>query len=313
MDATVATALAEGDFRTALEASVGGPPPVEALALERLGRIDEALALCDAYLATAPGDALALLVKSAVHARRGERMGALEAAQRLAEVSPDRAVAHQLVTSLGGGSFEAPLRGEVVTLFDAYADSFDAHLVEVLGYRGHEAVADALAAAGAGNPPGVIVDLGCGTGLCGPMLRPLARRLIGVDLSSGMLAAARMRGVYDALLEADLLYALATWPDASVDAFAAADVLGYIGALSGVFAEAARVLRPGGHFVFTVEATTKGAWRLGPSRRVAYTEPYVRETAAANGLVVRRHEAVTLRREERVGVAAWLTALERPA
>ena len=312
MNPIVATALAEGDFQVALDACGDAPSAVRALVLEHLGRLDEALALCDAQLSSSLNDGLALLVKCAVHSRRGERMTALETARQLVRVSPGRAAAQQLVTSLGGGGFEAPLRGEVVQLFDAYADTFDAHLIELLGYRGHEAVATAVAELRRGQPPGVVVDLGCGTGLCGPGLRPLARRLIGVDLSSGMLAEARGRGLYDALVEADLIYALATWPDATVDAFAAADVLGYVGELAGVFDEAARVLRPGGCFVFTVEATDAGAWSLGAARRVAYTERYLLDVAAHAGLVLARREAVTLRREERVAVAAWLVVLTRP-
>ena len=36
-----------------------------------------------------------------------------------------------------------------------------------------------------------ILDAGCGTGLCGPLLAPYARRLVGVDLSDGMLKHAR--------------------------------------------------------------------------------------------------------------------------
>jgi SAM-dependent methyltransferase len=36
-----------------------------------------------------------------------------------------------------------------------------------------------------------VLDAGCGTGLCGPLLRPLARRLVGVDLSPAMVGAAR--------------------------------------------------------------------------------------------------------------------------
>ncbi|PKN56692.1 MAG: SAM-dependent methyltransferase [Deltaproteobacteria bacterium HGW-Deltaproteobacteria-14] len=312
MNEPVATALAEGDFEAALDAcDVNTSRAVRALVLERLGRLDEALALCAAHLSAAPDDELALLVLCAVHSRRGERVSALEAAQRLMHEAPDRPVARQLVASLGGGSFAAPLRGEVVALFDAYADSFDAHLIELLGYRGHDAVIGALAALIAPRPTGVIVDLGCGTGLCGPGLRPLARRLVGVDLSPGMLAEARARGVYDALVEADLLYALATWPPATVDAFAAADVLGYVGELGGVFGEAARVLRPGGLFVFTVEATTAGPWRLGASRRVAYSEAYLREACATAGLTLSRRDAVTLRREDRVSVAAWLVTLTR--
>ena len=46
-----------------------------------------------------------------------------------------------------------------------------------------------------------VLDAGCGTGLCGPLLAPYARRLIGVDLSEGMLALAKEKHVYDALIK----------------------------------------------------------------------------------------------------------------
>ena len=35
-----------------------------------------------------------------------------------------------------------------------------------------------------------VLDAGCGTGLCGPLVAPYARRLVGVDLSERMLARA---------------------------------------------------------------------------------------------------------------------------
>jgi len=49
-----------------------------------------------------------------------------------------------------------------------------------------------------------VLDAGCGTGLCGPSLAPYARRLTGVDLSSGMLARAKEKQVYDALTQAEV-------------------------------------------------------------------------------------------------------------
>ena len=49
-----------------------------------------------------------------------------------------------------------------------------------------------------------ILDAGCGTGLCGPRVRPYARRLVGVDLSSAMLDKARAAGAYDELVDAEL-------------------------------------------------------------------------------------------------------------
>jgi predicted TPR repeat methyltransferase len=49
-----------------------------------------------------------------------------------------------------------------------------------------------------------VLDLGCGTGLSGQALRPLARRLTGVDLSPAMIDARRTRTVYDVLTVAEI-------------------------------------------------------------------------------------------------------------
>jgi predicted TPR repeat methyltransferase len=50
-----------------------------------------------------------------------------------------------------------------------------------------------------------ILDLGCGTGLVRSLLRPLARTLTGVDISSNMLKIARQRRVYDKLVCNELI------------------------------------------------------------------------------------------------------------
>jgi predicted TPR repeat methyltransferase len=49
-----------------------------------------------------------------------------------------------------------------------------------------------------------VLDAGCGTGLCGAILAPFARRLVGVDLSEGMLAHAKAKNVYHELVKAEL-------------------------------------------------------------------------------------------------------------
>jgi len=62
----------------------------------------------------------------------------------------------------------------VASVFDHFAPSFDAKL-EKLEYHAPQLVADACAAA-LGAPAGrlQVADVGCGTGLCGALLRPWA-------------------------------------------------------------------------------------------------------------------------------------------
>ena len=123
-----------------------------------------------------------------------------------------------------------------------------------------------------------VLDAGCGTGLCGPLVAPYTRRLVGVDLSEGMLAHAKEKNVYDLLLKADVTEFL----QGNVEAFdliVSADTLVYFGDLEEVFAAAFQALRPNGLFVFTLEhAATYGPdveHRLEMHGRYSHTRAYV--------------------------------------
>jgi demethylmenaquinone methyltransferase/2-methoxy-6-polyprenyl-1,4-benzoquinol methylase len=87
----------------------------------------------------------------------------------------------------------------------------------------------------------VVVDLACGTGdLCRELTRQ-GLRPVGVDLSFGMLAAARTDAP---LLEGDALGL--PLPAASVDGATCGFALRNFASLPPFFAELARVIRPGG-------------------------------------------------------------------
>src|SRR3954452_22066229 len=88
--------------------------------------------------------------------------------------------------------------------FDSFAASFDSKLAKLL-YRAPELVAETLKRSdGSSSRDLHVLDVGCGTGLCGSLIAPYARRLIGVDLSERMLEQARERNVYDELVKREL-------------------------------------------------------------------------------------------------------------
>ena len=124
-----------------------------------------------------------------------------------------------------------------------------------------------------------MLDLGCGTGLCGPLIAPQADAIDGVDISAAMLEQARKVGVYRELIHADLgefLAATAMRPDLIV----AADVFIYVGDLTGIFRSVRRILEPGGCLAFTVEPAAEGKdVQLLSSLRYAHSEAYVRRLA----------------------------------
>jgi predicted TPR repeat methyltransferase len=170
----------------------------------------------------------------------------------------------------------------VQTLFDQYANDFEAHLVGQLGYQGHRVLLEQLPV-----PPGTrferVWDLGCGTGLCGQLIRPHAVHLSGVDLSSAMLDKARALGVYDKLHAQELVDFLKQGAEL-VDLVLAADVFIYVGHLEAVFEALGSRVRPGGWLAFTVEEADPGqAVQLHSTLRFAHALTYLQGLAAQHG------------------------------
>lgn len=245
----------------------------------------------------------------------GRRDDATAALRRAIDEGDDPDTNRYFLASLGAEAApQVAPPGYVRALFDGYADDFEPHLVEVLRYRAHEDVASAALSAwraGQAQPdaaPGWVIDLGCGTGLCGARLKPPAAHLEGVDLSHTMIEAARRRGVYDVLALADLtqhLQATARHHDIAV----AADTFIYLGELGPVFAAVRQALRPGGVLAFSAEVAEGADFRLDAHMRYAHSEAYLRRLAATHGLEVVSLEQRVLREEQRRPVMGWIAAL----
>jgi predicted TPR repeat methyltransferase len=221
-------------------------------------------------------------------------------------------VQHHLAASLG----ELPERASdayVEQVFDQFAANFDAQLA-TLKYCAPELVAEALRAAlPAPSAQFDIADLGCGTGLCGPLLRPWSRALVGCDLSAAMLERAAARQAYDSLLKAELVQFLVERPGA-FDVLVSADTLIYFGELVPVFAAAYAALRPGGTLVATLEALPDDAasdYLLTESGRYAHTRAGVAARLAAAGFGAAGIAPVSPRFESGKPVQGWLLTVRR--
>jgi predicted TPR repeat methyltransferase len=251
-------------------------------------------------VADAPGWAAGWFRLGEIRATLGETAAAAAAFERAAGLDPeDRLGAGVALAALGSAAPAAMNPAFVRGLFDQYAGRFDVHLVGELGYRGPDVlyVAVETACAARGRPFFFdrCLDLGCGTGLAGKRFWKRVDSMNGVDLSPAMIEAARATGVYAHLACGDLVAWLEG--EASADLVLAADVFVYVGDLAPTFAAVARALEPGGLFAFTVQTGPETGYRIGPDRRFAHSEAYIRNALADCNLAVVSLEPVSTRRD----------------
>ena len=254
--------------------------------LHRLNRQAEALAAFDRVLAIDPSSHQVWSQRAGILKDLGHHDDAIAAFKQALALGGDRELNGYFLASLSGIQTPATApRQYVEALFNDYADEFDAHLVGVLGYRAHKVLIEQ--AQGLGKPHyRCALDLGCGTGLCGPLIKPNADQIHGVDLSSLMLDKARVLGVYASLVQADLSVYLQETHQ-RYDWVVSADVFIYVGALEAVFAGVHRLLDPGGLFCFSVElADDAFDYRLRKSQRYAHSERYLRALATSTGFSI---------------------------
>lgn len=245
----------------------------------------------------------------------GKIAEAAEVFRQWLQREPDHPVARHMYAACSG--VNTPQRAPddyVEYTFDRFAASFEQQLTERLEYKAPQLCAAMLLRHL--PPPAaqlVVLDAGCGTGLCGPLVAPWARTLAGVDLSRGMLDQAQTKGVYADLYKAELTEFLQLSPG-QWDVVLSADTLCYFGDLQAFMQATAQALRPQGWLVFTVEALADEVdqpFRLQPHGRYAHARAHVRATLDTAGLAVVDIDAVVLRQEGGKPVHGWLVAARR--
>ena len=231
-----------------------------------------------------PKDPEARRLLALAHCTLGEVDKAVEIYEEWLKEEPDNAIARHMLAACSGR--DVPLAHQTHSsrrTFDSFAASFDSKLAK-LAYRAPALVAEMLADSDVDASKGLdVLDAGCGTGLCGPLVAPYARRLVGVDLSDNMIARARARNVYDELVKHELTAYLRD-STRTFDVIVSADTLVYFGPLDDVVAASANALRPGGRLIFTVEeldgAGGEAGYSISPSGRYRHMRAYLERVLA---------------------------------
>ena len=265
-----------------------------ALDLLREGDFAAAASLLEQALERAPRWVPAW--RELARARLGDsnHAGAVEALKRCLDLDPDdRSGASLELAHLDSTPIDTAPPLYVAALFDAYAEAFDAALVDRLQYRTPGKLA-ALVRALKSPPYQRVLDLGCGTGLMGAALGEDAIWLKGVDLSAEMIAVALKRGLYESLDQIGLAQELRE-PAAPYDLIVASDVFNYIGDLSAVMTAVRERLSPGGLLAFSVEKGETTDFAVQQSLRFAHSESYLERLADSAQLEIAAMTPAVLR------------------
>ena len=185
-------------------------------------------------------------------------------------------------------------------LFNDFANTFESTL-EKLDYSAPKRLAEELGlGSGVTGHALDVLDAGCGTGLCGPYLRPVAKTLVGVDLSPGMLRVAKGKNLYDVLHEGRIDDFLKQNVSA-FDLIVLADVLIYFGDLRDLIESSSRSLRRGGTIAVSIECIEceepDDTYVLQPSGRYRHSTEYVHRLFRNAGFSIEKSTPFALRME----------------
>lgn len=274
------------------------------------GDISAAIDVLSGALERVPGWAAGWYRLGEYHEQAGRLAEAREAWDRALVLDPSDPFGAGLKLELGAGGpgAESMPPAFVELLFDQYAPQFESSLLDRLEYRAPATLMEALERHGFAAA-GRALDLGCGTGLMGEVLRPRCGWLAGYDISSGMLAAAAAKGLYDVLEKRDIAR-MELGPE-RFELIVAADVFAYIGALEQLIGWCAVSLSPGGWLAFTTEAG-EAPVALRESRRFAHSRAYLEDLLAEAGFAGVAVEACVVRKDRGEDVASWCVTASAP-
>ena len=237
-----------------------------ALVLKDVGEFEEALGLLFNALTKLPEmKEISLTIGEVITSiyRNDDKVKAKEIAQNWSNSYPDNLFAKHILAAVRGEKVE---NNKVYTesLFELFADDYEL-VMSNLDYTVPLVMGRVL-----GNVKNTIVDLGCGSGLVGQIIKSSENYLIGVDISKNMLNKAKDKNVYDELIHMDIEEYLQSGPDAEV--FVAADVFNYIGDLKKIFS-----LIDGRKIIFSIEENNNVAeFALSESGRFVHNPKYIR-------------------------------------
>ncbi len=230
--------------------------------------------------------------------------------QKALAIKPDNPEIQHIMAALDHNTTPDKAPKEYVeNLFNQYAPYYDKHLTEQLQYNVPQQLRELVEHDHHAEQAWTILDLGCGSGLSGLAFKPMAKTLIGIDLSADMIKQAANKNIYDQLRRADVHDAITEYSE--IDCIIAADVFTYIGNLSAITQACYNALRPGGLLAFSTERSFKEDYRLQNNIRYCHHQDYLKDTLKRCGFTAVDITPCVLRQQQKKPVEGYLVLSQK--
>jgi len=277
-----------------------------------LGQLSTAIDYYQQVIAQHDTHSSALNNLAAIYIRLGQRSEAIALLQRALQVNQGDSASQFMFDVLTNNKKNPAASHEYVRhLFNNYALYYEQHLQKILRYSLPEQSLEILRSLHVQKFQHVL-DLGCGTGLSGILLRNHSIQMTGVDLSHKMLMQARSKNVYDCLIEKDIISFLRDDPH-HYDLIQALDVLPYFGELEELFDAIVPRMTENGLLVLSAEISEKLPWVIQDSMRFCHSSGYIQLLLTTLGLQLLHQSQGVARKENDQNLYAHIIVYKKCA
>lgn len=258
------------------------------------GQYEDAKACFQRVLEIEPKHALATHEMGNYYLKTGDKENAIACFERYLSLDPeDECGARLKLSYLNVGQMPERQPEQLVKqTYEKKARTWDEDVERIdMAFLGPQHVQNAIEQQMPEATDLAVLDIGCGTGLCAPFLKPIANLLHGVDLSEHMLSIARGKEFYDQLVCDDIIHYLKTYDD-EYDLIVGSGVLIFFGDLSAMFNAVLQRLKSDGYFIFTLYKSNDADIEIRDNMHFAHSEHYIRTIATQAGLTTASIEPV---------------------
>lgn len=230
------------------------------------------------------------------------------------QLEPDDPQVKHMIASLGiENAPEVANQDYIKNLYNDYADNYDQHLSVTLKSKVPELIYQTTLKYLDNHKENLnLLDLGCGTGICGALFSKHVQKMTGVDLSKMMIAKAEKKNIYTSLFTSDINEYLSN-NSVKNDIVISSDVLIYIGNLRSLFAGVNKTLSRGGLFSFSTESLENSSdnYSLNDSGRYKHNILYIKKLAEENEFAILSSSETALRQQSKQDVIGRIYILKK--